>query len=158
MTGSRRIGGLTLIEVVLAMAVIGVVTAAFTTVAVSSMHHTTVAGARTEAVQVLNYFGRRVAGGDNTLLPASGTPDTWDYGALSAAFPDLQDQGGLSNPDLYKASITNAGAVSYAGASGTEYDVKVCFKAADAEHCVTGATVGPAPSGQTTPATLPGIN
>lgn len=149
--------GLTVIEVLIALAVIAVVTAAFTTAAVASFHHTSVTGARTEAVQVLNYLGRRAAGGDTAVLPAAGTPNTWGYGSLAASFPDLTNQGGLSDPARYRATITNAGAVTLAGASSVEYDVGVCYQAGGAEHCVQATTLGPSPtSGSGTPP-LPGI-
>lgn len=149
--------GLTVVEVLIALAVIGVVTAAFTTAVVSNLHHTSVTGARTEAVQVLNYLGRRTAGGDTTVLPAAGTPNVWAYGSLATSFPDLTNQGGLSDPARYRASITNAGTVTLAGANSVEYDVSVCYQAGGGEHCVQGTTMGPAPSSGGGAPTLPGI-
>jgi len=156
--------GLTLFEVLLALVVIAVVTVAFTTAVVKSMHHTSIAGKRTEAVQVLNYLGRRAAGGDSTILPVSGTPNTWAYGDLATAFTDLANQGGLSSPAMYRASITNVGDVTVQDGSGntlataTEYDVNVCYQDGGAEHCVDAATLGPQASGSTTAPPLPGIN
>lgn len=159
MSRNRATQGLTVVEILIALAIIGVVTAAFTTGVVSTMRHTSVAGAQTQAVQVLNYLGRRVAGGDNTLLPQSGTPLTWAYGGLSKAFPDMTDQGGFADPASYRASISNAGSVSFGGASAVEYDVRVCFKGTDNEHCVSAATLGPEPSASAASAPLlPGIN
>lgn len=157
MTRAIRAGGLTVVEVLIALAVIGIVTAAFTTAVVGSLRHTSVTGARTEAVQVLNYLGRRAAGGDSAVLPAAGSPLTWGYGTLASTFPDLTNFGGLSDPARYRATISNAGAVSMASASATEYDVNVCYQAGGGEHCVQGSTLGPAPaSGSGTPP-LPGI-
>jgi len=60
-TGRRSSLGLTVVEVMLALAVIGIITAAFTTAVVGNLRHGQVTGARTEAVQVLNYLGRRAA-------------------------------------------------------------------------------------------------
>lgn len=158
MTGARSAPGLTLVEVLLALAVIGIISAAFTTSVVGNLRHSRVTGARTEAVQVLGYLGRRAAGGDAAVLPAAGTPDTWGYGALSAAFPDLANQGGLSDPARYRAQVRNAGAVSLAGASTTEYDLRVCYMVANEEHCVSATTLGPSPSAGGSPPPLPGIN
>lgn len=157
-SGGRAAPGLTLLEVLLALAVIGIITAVFTTVVVSNLRHTSVAGARTEAVQVLNYLGRRAAGGDGTVMAVSGTPNTWAYGSLSTAFPDITNQGGLADPARYRAQVTNGGDVTLAGASATEYDIKVCFEAGQGEHCVKAATLGPSASSGTTPPPLPGIN
>jgi prepilin-type N-terminal cleavage/methylation domain-containing protein len=149
--------GLTVIEVLIALAVIGVITATFTTTVVSTLHHSSVTGARTEAVQVLNYLGRRAAGGDTVVLPAAGTPNTWAYGSLGSSFPDLTNQGGLTDPARYRAAITNAGTVTLAGASSVEYDVNVCYQAGGGEHCVQATTLGPAPSSGGSTPTLPGI-
>lgn len=161
LTGRR---GLTVVEVLIALVVIGIVMAAFTTAAVSTMHHTSITGARTEAVQILNYLGRRAAGGDETVLPVAGTPNVWDYGDLPTAFSDLHDHGGFSDPARYKATITNAGTMTFTGntttgASAVEYDLQVCYHAGGGdEYCVTAATLGPEASGSTTAPPLPGIN
>lgn len=157
MRWTRAALGLTVIEVLIALAVIGVVTATFTTAVVGNLHHASVTGARTEAVQVLDYLGRRAAGGDSAVLPAAGSPLSWGYGTLATSFPDLTNHGGLSDPARYRADVSNAGTVAMAGASATEYDVRVCYQAGGAEHCVQAATMGPAPAtgGGTPP--LPGI-
>lgn len=159
MTRVRAVSGLTVLEVLIALSVIGVVAAAFTTSTVSTVRYTAVSGQRTQAVQLLNYFGRRVAGGDGTVLPAAGTPSSWDYGALPGAFPDLADQGGFTDPSSYRAQIDNAGEVAFAGASATRYDLSVCFHQGGGESCVDGTTFGPSPSpSAATPPLLPGIN
>lgn len=154
---SRATSGLSLIEVLLALAVIGIVTAAFTTAVVGNLHHTSITGARTDAVQVLNYLGRRAAGGDSAVLPASGSTRTWGYGALSTAFPDLTNHGGLSDPSRYSAQITNAGNVTLAGTSASEFDVKVCYRAGGGEHCVAGTTMSLYPTGGGSTQPLPQI-
>jgi type II secretory pathway pseudopilin PulG len=157
-TQARATSGLTVVEVLLALAVIGIVTAAFTTAVVGNLKHTQVAGARTEAVQILNYLGRRAAGGDSAVLPAAGGTLSWGYGSLSTAFPDLTDHGGLTDPSRYSAQVSNPGDVSLAGATAGEYDVKVCYKAGDGQHCVVGATMGLYPSsGSSSVQQIPGI-
>jgi type II secretory pathway pseudopilin PulG len=149
--------GLTVVELLMALAVIGIVTAAFTTAVVSNLHHSSVTGARTEAVQVMNYLGRRAASGDGAVLPTSGGSRAWAYGSLPSAFPDLTDQGGLSDPARYRAQIVNAGDVSLAGASAAEYDVSVCYMAAGGEHCVSATTMGLFPSSGGSTTQPPGI-
>lgn len=153
----RSSAGLTLVEVLLALAVIGIVTAAFTTAVVGNLHHSSVTGARTEAVQVLDYLGRRVAGGDSAVMPPSGSSRSWAYGSLASSFPDLTDHGGLSDPGRYRASVTSAGDVALAGSSVAQYDVRVCFEAAGGEHCVSATTMGLYPSSGGSSPQLPGI-
>lgn len=155
---TRRTDGLTLLEVILAVAIIGVLSAIFTTTVVGSLQKTRSFGSRTEASQILNLIGRRVAGGETSLLPAAGTPQAWDYGALGGAFPDLAVSGGFTDPDRYRASVVNAGAVSLGGATLVEYDVAVCYAGDGGESCVRGTTLGPEPGATPNTAPLPGIN
>ena len=149
--------GLTLVEVLVALVLIGIVVSFFTTSFVSNIQQSNRFGQRTQASQYLNYFGRRVAGGDNTLLPTSGAPLAWNYGALSASFPDLNNAG-FADPNQYRVSIVNGGTVTLAGASAVRYTLTVCHKPGQNESCVIATTTGSAPAaGQNTPP-LPGIN
>ena len=79
--------GLTLVEVLVAIAVLSLVLVAMNAVLLSSIRQTAISGSRTQAVQILNYLGRRVVGGETALLPPSGTAKVYDYGSLGAAFP-----------------------------------------------------------------------
>lgn len=159
-----RAEGLTLLEVVLALAVLAVLGAVFTTSILSNLRHTTVAGQRTQAAQALNYIGRRVAGGDAAVIPAAlGDTATWDYGDLGTAFDDLTGADGFADPDRYKVSVTATGEVSlFTGADTAtvvQYDIQVCFENQSSESCISGTTLGApanAPAGETPP--LPGIN
>ena len=155
---ARRQGGLTLLEVIIAIAVLGIVTAVLTTGVVGNLQKTRTFGGRTEASQILNYFGRRVAGGDNVVLPSS-TLD-WDYGDLTTAFPELSREGGYAEPDRFRVSITNQGTVGVGSSSSTatRYDVSVCFQAAGGESCLSGTTLGAAPSAAGSAPPLPGMN
>lgn len=157
-TTASRAQGLTLLEVILAIAIIGVLSAMLTTAVVGNLQKTRSFGSRTQAAQILNLIGRRVAGGESALLPASGAPVSWDYGGLAGAFPDLATQGSFTEPDLYRAAVSNAGSVSLAGASLVEYDVSVCYAGDGGESCVRGSTLGPEPGGAANTAPLPGIN
>ncbi len=155
---SRRAQGLTLLEVILALAVLGIVGAVFTTSVLRNLRHTTTSGTRTQAAQVLNYFGRRIVGGDAALRPAVGDELAWTYDELSAAFPDIGGATGMADADRYRVVISSPGTSTVAGATLQQYDVTVCFATPDAESCVTGSTLSStdSPSGSTPP--LPGIN
>lgn len=154
-----REAGLTLLEVVLALAVLAILGATFTTAMLGNLRHTTNAGQRTQAAQVLNYLGRRVAGGDTVVMPTVGDSLAWNYGELAAAFPDIDRTAGFSNPDLYRVEVSASTTVSVTGATLVQYDLAVCFERQDGETCVRGATLGAptnAASGSAPP--LPGIN
>jgi len=152
--------GLTVVEVLVALVVLGIVTAAVMTTYISSMRNNADAGRRTQSAQLLNALGRRVAGADAVVLAQPGTPLEWAYGGLSSDFPELAGEG-IADPDLYRATITNAGAITLASAETVHYSIVVCTRATgDAtERCVAGDTAGPPPGPEgETPATLPGIN
>lgn len=152
--------GLTVVEALVAITILGIVTAAVMTAYVSSIRNNANAGQRTQSAQVLNFLGRRVAGGDNAVL-ADKTAKEWGYGDLLTAFPELDQEDGFANPDLYRASVTNLGAITLAGASAVHYHVEVCARppGGGGESCVAGDTTGPVPNtASATPAPLPGIN
>jgi type II secretory pathway pseudopilin PulG len=153
---SRR--GLSVVETLIAITVLGVVTAAAMTTYASSMRHNADAGKRTQSAQLLNYLGRRVAGGDGGVLPGE-APRAWGYGELLTAFPELNASAqGFADPQFYRASVSNLGPVSLGAASATHYRIEVCTRASGDERCLRGDTLGPTPSsGSSTPA-LPGIN
>ncbi len=158
--GNRRgQAGMTVVEVVIALVVIAVVTAAVVTTYVSSIRNNADSGRRTQSAQLLNSLGRRVAGADASVLAQADTPLEWDYGELSGSFPELTGDG-VSEPDLYRAAITNLGAVSLAGADAVRYEIVVCTGATGTagERCVTGYTAGAPPSEGGGGGELPGIN
>src|SRR5690606_37814562 len=107
------------------LAVLG---ATFTTAILCNLRRTTTAGQRTQSSQVLNYLGRRVAGGDAAVLPTLGESLTWDYGQLGIAFPDLQSGEGFAEPERYQAQVVASGTVSVAGSNLVQYDLQVCFQ------------------------------
>ena len=126
----RKNPGLTLLEVLIALSILSLVLLAFNAVLVSSLRQTSVSGARTQAVQILNYVGRRIVGGDAALLPGS-TPITYGYGTLRQAFPDLPQEARFANPDLYRVVVSNLGAPSWTsslGVSLNEYRIQVCWR------------------------------
>lgn len=152
--------GLTLVEVLVALVILGIVTAAVMTTYISSIRNNADAGRRTQSAQVLNAMGRRVAGSDSLVLAQSGTPLTWNYGEIPNDFPELSGEG-IADPGLYRATVTNLGTITLGAAETIHYEVTVCTRATGdaAERCLTGNTAGPPPGppGSSTGA-LPGIN
>lgn len=161
---NRKQAGITLLEVVLALAVLAVLGAVFSTSILTNLRHTTVSGQRTQAAQALNYFGRRVAGGDPAVLPTTiGATLSWDYAELGDAFEDLAGNDGFADAERYRVDVTATNEITlFSGldaATVVQYDIAVCFQNQDAESCVRGTTLGApasAPAGETPP--LPGIN
>lgn len=137
--------GLTMLEVMVAMVVIGIALAFFANLTSTNLRQSTVSGARTQSGQLLNYFGRRVVGGDAMVLPAAGESLSWAYGELTGAFPDLRNEGSFANPDRYSVRIVSNGSVSLAAANMRRYDITVCQQGQEGT-CVTGTTLGPPPA------------
>ncbi len=156
---THRESGLTVVEVIIALVVIAIVTAAVVTTYVSSIRNNADAGRRTQSAQLLNSLGRRVAGADASVLAPEDSPLEWDYGELGASFPELTGDG-VSEPGLYRATITNLGEVSLAGAAAVRYEIVVCTRATgeSGERCLTGYTAGVEPSEAAGGGGLPGIN
>ena len=154
--------GLTLVEVLVAIAVLSLVLVAMNAVLLSSIRQTAISGSRTQAVQILNYLGRRVVGGETALLPPSGTAKVYDYGPLGTAFPDLPREVRFADPALYKVEIANRGSPSWASGLGVAvnaYRIRVCWRQAGEARCTEAYTLS-APPGGAGPAAppLPGIN
>lgn len=155
-----RAEGLSVIEVLVALAVLGIVTAAILTTYLGSIRTNSDSGRRTQSVQIMNAIGRRVAGADPAVLAQPGTPLAWGYGQLKSGFPELTGDG-IADPDLYRVVVTNLGAVTLGAAQVIHYSVETCTRsrANGAESCVTGDTAGvpPGPEGDE-PTGLPGVN
>ncbi|MFN2322263.1 MAG: prepilin-type N-terminal cleavage/methylation domain-containing protein [Trueperaceae bacterium] len=151
--------GLSLVEVIIALAVVAIAFAILSTALVGQLRFSGNANARTQTTQYLNYLGRLVAGGAEDVLPAAGNTLTWDYGAMVAAFPDLPGGAGLDAAGRYRAEVESVGAVAYVGAIGVQYRVRVCSVTPTGESCAAATTIGPAPAATgATPPPLPGIN
>ncbi len=151
--------GLTIVEVLIALAIVGVAVAILSTSLVGSLKQTERAGTRTQTTQYLNVLGRKVAGGDGAVLAPVGAALAWAYGELDDAFPDLPTgTGGRDDADRYRASVEHVAEVAFVGAEAVQYRITVCTQSTTGEACVAGTTLGPepAPGGATPP--LPGIN
>ena len=156
----RRRAGLTVLEVMIAVAVTALATAALTGVAVGTLRAVGASDVRTHAGQVLAFLTREVVGGDARVLAAEDATAAWGYGELVGAFPELGTQEGVGDPDRYRAEVVHDGAVDVAGAAAVRYRVAVCFGGDDdAESCVDAVTFGPAPTPTGDGSSLlPGIN
>lgn len=134
----RRQDGFTLLETIVAIAVLGIVLAALAGVTVSSLGQTRNGSLRAQATQVLDTVGRRVIGGaDASLLPASGSTVVFDYGEASS----IVDLGG-NDSDLYRVTITHAGSVTVGDTTTLQrYRVAVCFRGTGDEQCLNGTTL-----------------
>ena len=153
----KRDSGLTIVEVLVALAVLAIVIAVLTTAMVTSMQQNVVAGGRTQAVQILNYLGRLASGGDARVITDSSV--AWGYGQLPTTFTELAAGDGFMAPERYRAEVARVGVLSIGVASMQHYRVRVCWQAAGGEQCVTGDTAGPAvapPAGS--PPALPFVN
>jgi len=117
--------GMTLVEVLVAITVLGVALAAFTGVMLQSQRTNSQAGIRAQAVQSLNYLGRRAATAGQAVVPIP--PDTersWAAGTLGRTdFADLNTAG--IDLNLFSAAVTNLGPVPFAGITGVEYRIEV---------------------------------
>lgn len=137
----------------MAITVLGIVLAAVSFTMMSSMRQNHAAGNRSQAAQVMNYLGRRIAGGEVSKLGGN----SWDYGALSTSFTDLSREGNLADTDLYRAEVAQFPKIGLGGASIPHYRITVCWNNGGAESCVSGDTAGPGP-GASSGESLPGIN
>jgi len=154
MSTARRLrDGFTLVEVILAIAVLAIVLVAVSTTIVSSIQHNVTSGSRSQASQVLNYFGRRIAGGEIDSL--GGTE--WDYGELPGAFQDLTRESNLADSALYSAEVEQLPNIGLGDTAIPHYRITVCWDGANGESCVSGDTAGAGP-GSTSGELLPGIN
>lgn len=160
---SRRLtatAGLSVIEVLVALAILGIVTAAVVTTYLGSIRTNADAGRRTQSAQILNIVGRRVAGADSQSLAQPSVPIVWEYGELSLAYPEMRGDG-ISDPDLYRVVITHVGTVSLSSARTVHYQIEVCTQsfASGDDSCLVGNTASVAPAPATDgPIELPGVN
>lgn len=140
--------GFTIIEVLISLAILLIAVTILSSTVIGSVRTDRNSGQRTQAVQFLNYIGRyAVEGNAKVIPPVADTTKNLAYGTFKTTFPEVLEQDGFSDPDLYKATITRAATVTLAGMIGTQYDITVCWRDGSGETCVAGTTVGPdAPS------------
>jgi len=161
MNTRNTLQGMTLLEVIIALGILMVVMGALATILTDSIRFNASAGQRTQAVQILNYLGRQIVGGNASLMPASGSQLSWDYGELGNAFPDLNQGSHFADPNNYRALIINLGqpaSLASSGVSLDQYKIEVCWKSRGKDVCVRATTLSSPPPTGGTPPPLPGIN
>jgi type II secretory pathway pseudopilin PulG len=141
--------GFTIIEVLISLGILIIAITILSSTVIGSTRHDKNSGHKTQAVEFLNYLGRYAVEGNSKVIPAiADTEKVFDYGDIATTFPDIVDQGGFSDPNLYKAKITRMGTVSLSSANATQYNIEVCWKDKAGEACVTAITLGPDSQGQ----------
>jgi prepilin-type N-terminal cleavage/methylation domain-containing protein len=146
---TQKTNGLTVVEVIVAISIIGILLAILTPSIIQSMRQTSTTGNRTQAAQIVNYLGRRLINLDTTILPATGQTNQWDYGQLGAAITDLDNDSaeGVSQPNNFEATISDLGIFTWQGVNTRKYQISVCFRNAGNENCITTTTLAtPNPS------------
>ncbi len=159
--GARPPGrsGMTIVEVLVALVVVGMALTLLTTAVVGNLRQTERFGVRTQSGQYLAYLGRQVAGGNTAVLAPVGAVLGWGYGDLVAAFADLPaGSGGIEDAARYRASVEQVAVVAFVGAAAVQYRIVVCTQDLTGESCVFGTTLGPPPAASGGAPLLPGIN
>ena len=139
---------MTLLEVLFALGILGIVLAMFMTSFVSTLRQDASSGQRTQAVRVLDYLGRLVVNNDSRLVPddaggGGGIPfPAWNYGDLGTNFQELSDNG-FGDPANYRATVLPLEVVTFESVSMVHYQVEVCWQTSQDESCVIADTIAP---------------
>lgn len=134
----RRQEGLTLLETVIAIGVCAIVLGMLATVSTSSLRESRQGNHKTQATQVLDTLGRRIAGGqDSSVLISSGT-------TISLSGEEIDTMMGLNafREAAFTATIANTGTFTIGTTRMYRYVVRVCYTAVGNERCVEGVTLG----------------
>lgn len=134
----RSAAGLSLLETVVAIALCGIILAALSTATMSSLRESNRGNHRTQATQVLDTIGRRIAGGlDQSLQLPVGE-------SLTLSGSQVDEIMGLSafRDGAFELNISNTGVFAVGTTRLSEYAIDVCFEAGGAESCVSGVTLG----------------
>lgn len=130
--------GLTLLETVIAIAICGIVLAALSTVATGSLRETRSGNHKTQATQVLDTVGRRIAGGnDLSLLPSVSEPLSLDGAAVDAMMGLNQFREGA-----FRVVVSNEGQFRVGNTVLYRYRIEACYDTGGNEQCVVGRTLG----------------
>lgn len=133
----RSASGLTLLETIVAIAICGVILGALATVSTSTLRETRQGTYKTQATQVLDTIGRRIAGGlDQSLLPSEGSSLTLE----GAEVDELMNLNSFRD-GAFLVEIENAGPYVVGSTRLQRYRVEVCYDGADG-RCVSGLTLG----------------
>jgi len=156
---TRRTRGFTLIEVIVAVAILLTASLVLVSVTSTALRSASTTDARTQLASVMAFFGREVVGGDARVLPDVDASLTWAYGEVLATFPELSStDADVLDPGAYRAVIESDGEVDVVGAVAVRYLITVCTMAEGSERCLDAVTFGPAPAPDAANSLLPGIN
>lgn len=147
-----KIRGLTIIEVVVAIAALSVVLGVIGTLMAGSLRENRNLGSKGQANQLAVFIGRQLMD-DSAVAPALNGTNTWTYGQLTTQFPGLTQENKFGDVNLYKATVVNRGVPSWgANMSIWQYRINVCWKAMketsqdNGERCTQTDTIGPIPT------------
>lgn len=133
--------GLTVVEVLIALSLIGVIIAVFSTSLGGNLRVTQSTGQKGQAAQLMTYIGQQVINGNTAFLVNANSSQTFDYNSLGAR-TDLSTDAGLADLDNYKVTLSNVKQVTFQTISLFEYVINVCYKTQGDESCVQGSTLG----------------
>ena len=134
----RSDAGLSLLETVVAIAICGIILAALSTVTVSSLQESNQGNYRTQATQILDTVGRRIAGG----IGLSTQLKSGESMTISGAEVDQMMSVAAFREEAFEVTIENAAVFSVGTTRLSEYHVTVCFRGGSTESCVSGVTLG----------------
>lgn len=138
--------GLTLIEVLVALAILGIIIAVYSASFTSSLQTTRTMGNITDANTVLSFFGRMATGGASRTIsfPTGSTILNYNYGSLEASFPELASADtNVKDANEYRVQITTPGLLAVGDIDLVQYAISVCWRERGNERCVAGQTAGP---------------
>lgn len=148
--------GLTLVEVIMALAIIGVLVGVFATSLSSNLGVTANTNQRSQSSQILGQLSRKIIDNDPLVLTNPGTDLTWGYAQLGALFPNLATQAGSSDINKYRAEISIVGNATVGVTSLAVYQITLCFQAEN-EVCQDVTTFGLTAVQNQTDAAIPGL-
>lgn len=134
----RSPAGLTLLETIVAIAIVAIILSTLMTVTSNSLRESRSGNFKTQATQLLDTVGRRIAGGsDATVLPNAGETIELDSNDLSEmANIELNDAAD------FEATIENLGEFTVSSTRLEQYRVVICYAGSAGERCVSGGTLG----------------
>lgn len=134
----RSADGLSLLETVVAIAICGIILAALSTVSLSSLRESNRGNYRTQATQILDTLGRRIAGGiDQSTQLRLGE-------SLTIGGADIDQLMNVSafRDQAFEATIENEAVFAVGTTRLSEFRITVCFQGGPSESCVSGVTLG----------------
>ncbi|MDR6218494.1 prepilin-type N-terminal cleavage/methylation domain-containing protein [Deinococcus soli (ex Cha et al. 2016)] len=136
----------TLTEVLITLAILAIVAVSVVTVLTRTQQSNNIVAGQTGATGILRFIAGQVQEGRGEYAPTTGYR-AFGYGALKSAFANIENGDDYGNADIYKATITNLGAVN--GNSGLyKFQIQVYYRAMteSGEASIKQTVYGPKPS------------